>query len=394
MKYTLRTYQKQAADAAVNALARGSSNGLLVLPTASGKSLVIADIASRLDSPLLVFQPSKEILMQNYDKICSYGIIDVGIYSASAYSKNIRKITLATIGSAYNHMDDFRLFKYLLIDEAHLVSSKCGMYKEFIEERQDRVVVGLTASPYRLERAGRGSMLTFLTRTKPCVFSKVLYVCQTGDLLRQGYISPVEYFDVGRYISFDLRRVRVNSTGADYDEDSLKQEYDRSGFMYDLVKWTLLALRPKDGSKRNGILVFTRFVCESGFLVSKLIEKGVRAAMVSGETPKCERDRILSDFCNGKIQVVSNSSVLIQGYDYPALDTVIVAHPTRSLARWIQEVGRVVRLYEGKKSWVIDLCGNYRRFGGFEDIRVECPLGSRRWAVTSNGKQLTGEVLQ
>ena len=72
MIYNLRNYQKQASDAAVR-LFTGSAdkNGLIILPTGAGKSLVIADIASRIDGPLLVFQPSKEILQQNFNKLQS-----------------------------------------------------------------------------------------------------------------------------------------------------------------------------------------------------------------------------------------------------------------------------------------------------------------------------------
>ena len=73
MKYKLRTYQKLASDAAVTAFnGKKDENGLLILPTGAGKSLVIADIASRLEGPLLVFQPSKEILEQNFAKLQSY----------------------------------------------------------------------------------------------------------------------------------------------------------------------------------------------------------------------------------------------------------------------------------------------------------------------------------
>jgi len=391
MPYILRTYQKEAADAAVGAFQRGSSNGLLVLPTASGKSLVIADIASRLDSPLLVFQPSVEILRQNFEKICSYGITDVGVYSASMGDKNIRRITLATIGSVHNHMDDFRLFKYCLIDEAHGVSSRGGMYNEFILDRKDRVVIGLTASPYRLERAFEGaSILTFLTRTHPRVFSKVLYVCQTGDLLRRGFISPVEYTDLTSKISFDIGRVKVNSTGADYDDESLRQEYERSRFMYDLEMWTQRILQ----EERNGILVFTRFVKESMYLVERLKTHGISAEVVSGSTPKNDRARIVNDFKSGRLKVLSNANCMTMGFDYPALDTVILASPTRSLARYYQQVGRVVRVFEGKRAKVIDMCGSYKRFGAFEDLRIENPLGGNRWVVTSNGRPLTGELIK
>ena len=94
MKYTLRNYQKQASDAAVRLFtSKADKNGLVILPTGAGKSLVIADIASRLEGPLLVFQPSKEILQQNFAKLQSYGIFDCGCYSASVGCKDINRIT-------------------------------------------------------------------------------------------------------------------------------------------------------------------------------------------------------------------------------------------------------------------------------------------------------------
>ena len=127
MKYVLRDYQKYASQAAVKAFkSNKKSNGILILPTGSGKSLVIADIASKLKDPLLVFQPSKEILEQNFAKLQSYGTFDCGCYSASVGSKNIRRITFATIGSVMNHKDDFAAFRNILIDECHLVNSKGG----------------------------------------------------------------------------------------------------------------------------------------------------------------------------------------------------------------------------------------------------------------------------
>lgn len=122
MAYQLRDYQKRASDVAVNAFnCKRGKNGIIVLPTGSGKSLVIADIASRIDSPLLVLQPSKEILEQNYAKYQSYGYTNAGVYSASAGRKEINRVTFAMIGSVVNHMDFFSHFRMVLIDECHLV---------------------------------------------------------------------------------------------------------------------------------------------------------------------------------------------------------------------------------------------------------------------------------
>ena len=80
-------------------------NGLIVLPTGAGKSLVIANIAYRLDAPVLIFQPSKEILEQNYHKLLAYGVLDAGIFSASFNSKVVRKVTFRS-SQAVNITDE------------------------------------------------------------------------------------------------------------------------------------------------------------------------------------------------------------------------------------------------------------------------------------------------
>ena len=164
----------------------------MVLPTGSGKSLIIADIAARLDGHTLVFQPSKEILEQNFKKLCSYGILDCSIYSASFNSKEISRITFATIGSVKNHPELFTHFKNIIVDECHLVNPKEGMYKDFFDAVKCKVL-GLTATPYRLSSSRDfGSMLKFITRTKaPCLFGGHL-PCTGVYLTRYGLSGETE----------------------------------------------------------------------------------------------------------------------------------------------------------------------------------------------------------
>ena len=111
--------------------------------------------------------------------------------------------------------------------------------------------------------------------------------------------------------------------------------------------------------------------------------------MVSGDTSKSERERILAAFKAGKIKVVVNVGVLTTGFDYPELDTIVMARPTKSLSLWYQIVGRAIRPSPDKeKSWVVDLCGNLNRFGKVEDLRLIEPKPNM-WQVVSNGRQLT-----
>lgn len=390
MSYILRDYQQKASDAAVNFFANKmkKSNAIMVLPTGAGKSLVIADIASRLDGHTLVFQPSKEILEQNYLKLCSYGIMDCSIYSASFGRKDISRITFATIGSVRNHPELFLHFKNIIIDECHLVNPKEGMYKEFLSMLKCKVL-GLTATPYRLSSSRDfGSMLKFITRTRPCVFSEVIYQVQISTLLDMGYLSRLNYYPMNP-VGWNELNLKVNTTGADYTDKSVVREYERIDFYGFLVSIVRRLLNPKVGGKRKGILVFTRFLKEAERLTMSI----PGTAIVSGETPKSTREMILRKFKSGEIPVVANVGVLTIGFDYPELDTIVMARPTMSLALWYQIVGRAIRPHPNKEAgWIVDLAGNLKRFGKVEDLRL-VDGGNNKWSVWNKDKQLTNVYL-
>lgn len=401
MKFALRDYQQAASDAAIRFFQSPSErNGLLIIPTGGGKSICIADIAFRLDSPLLVLQPSREILSQNFAKLKSYDVDDCSIYSASFNSKEISKITFATIGSIMGHIEDFDHFKYILIDEAHGVNATEGQYKEFITKVK-RKVLGLTATPYRLTTAlqyldkngkqvfrpkdENGSkefddkimryeikmetkcILKFLTRTRPRIFHDVVYQIDISTLLNRGYLAKVDYFDLS---IIDQRKLKRNSTGRDFDDSALSEEFRQTKFGDYLLSIVQRLLRPKSGTPRRGILVFTKFLEECEALCKSLPS----CAMVSGTTPKKDREEILENFKNGCVDVLVNVGILTTGFDYPELDTIVMARPTMSLALYYQIVGRALRPHPSKESsWFVDLAGNIKRFGKVEDLHLVEP---------------------
>ena len=390
MTYKLRDYQQQASDAAIRFFSDKTKkrNAIEVLPTGAGKSLVIADIASRLEGHTLVFQPSKEILEQNYMKLCSYGVLDCSIYSASFGRKEISRVTFATIGSVKNHPELFQHFRNIIIDECHLVNPKEGMYKEFLTMLRCKVL-GLTATPYRLcSSRDFGSMLKFITRTRPCVFSYVIYQVQISTLLDMGYLSKLNYYPMNP-VGWNELNLKSNTTGADYTDKSVIKEYERIDFYGFLVSVVRRLLNPKVGGKRKGILVFTRFLKEAEQLTKSI----PGTAIVSGDTPKATREMILRQFKAGKIPVVANVGVLTTGFDYPELDTIVMARPTMSLALWYQIVGRAIRPHPDKEAgWIVDLAGNLKRFGKVEDLRL-VDGGNNKWSVWNKDKQLTNVYL-
>lgn len=377
---TLRPYQTNAVDAQIEFFKRPKNNGISIIPTGAGKSIIIAETVRQLGEPTLILQPSKEILEQNIAKYRSYGN-EATIYSASLKSKVVGDVTYATIGSIVNKPELFKHFKHLIVDEAHTVNSKQGMYSDFLKAIGETKVLGLTATPYRLTAGMEGSMLKFLTRTRPRVFQDVIYTIQTKELFDAGYLCPVTYHDIK---GFDRKKVRSNSTGADFDEKSLSDYYDEIQFGQRLVQ-VLTRLH----QIRKATVVFTRFVKEAEFLKSKV--EGVE--VVTAETPAKLRTELITKWRLGEIKTLANVGILSVGVDFPELDTVVLARPTKSLALYYQQAGRGIRIHHNKKdTWLVDMTDNTPYFGKLEDLHV----GTNEkglWQVSSNDKPLTNVIL-
>lgn len=375
--YTLRGYQQKVADMTVEFLKTTRyKNGINILPTGSGKSLIIAEIATQLKEPLIIFQPTREILEQNFSKYITYGFNNASVYSASFNSKKINEVTFATIGSVCKKPEHFKNFKYILIDECHLVNPLQGMYKDFLENIEGRFI-GFTATPYRLAHNSWGSVLRFLTRTKKKIFHKVISYVQTNDLIKNGYMCPLDYVRIG---GFQTIALEINSTGNDYTDRSVKQYYDEIRF-----EQKLSSIVAKCAEARKHTLVFTRFIDEAMHLKRTI----PNVECVSSKTPKKERSNIIRSFREGKTKVVANVGILTLGFDFPELETIVLARPTRSLSLYYQMIGRGTRIHKNKeKCYIIDLCQNMPLFGRIEEMRMTKDEKGL-WCIKSGNKQLT-----
>jgi DNA repair protein RadD len=380
-----RQYQIEAIDSAVQFF-RGEEkiNAFEILPTGSGKSVVIANIAKELTSDTLVLQPSKEILEQNYHKYTSYGF-RAGIYSASAGSKRIEKVTFATIGSIVKKKHLFKNIKNIIVDECHLVNPEDGMYRDFFAYLPAAKILGLTATPYRLISGFEGAQLVFLNRTSPRTFTKLIYYVQNNVLFDAGHLAKLEYFD---FNVVDRTKLKTTANGADFTEASLR-EYYREINMPKLTADKAFSILKV---KRN-TLIFCSLISEANEVKKMLALKGIHSEVLTGETETAERERILSQFKSGKIRCVVNVGVLTTGFDYPALESVLIARSTMSLALYYQIVGRAMRPYTytngfKKVAWICDLGGNIRFFGKIETMQIKCNARGE-YSIWNNNKQLT-----
>jgi DNA repair protein RadD len=377
MSFTPRPYQVEAISACCDFFhSKKKFNAIEILPTGSGKSVVISNIAKELKGKTIVFQPSKEILEQNFAKFLSYGY-RAGVYSASAGMKHIDTVTFATIGSVAKKHHLFKEFQNIIVDECHLVNPKGGMYRDFIKSIGDAKVLGLTATPYRLSSGFEGAQLKFLNRTSPRIFNKVVHYVQNDVLFNSGHLAKLHYY------SFDVIKrdmLSVNSTGTDFTEASLRSYYRSINMPKITAEYANRILQ-----KRKNLLVFCSLLDEAAQV--RLMVPG--SIVVSGDTEKGERARILSQFKKGIIKCVINVGVLTTGFDYPELEAVLIARSTMSLALYYQIVGRAMRPHPGKEcAWIVDLGSNVRFFGKIETMKISVSEKGL-YSVWNNGRQLT-----
>jgi len=387
----LRDYQQNAVNSALAhwGSTRKEVPGVLVLPTGSGKSHVIAELCHKSDSPVLILQPSKEILEQNYTKLRNYGIDDIGIYSASAGRKDVGKYLYATIGSIYKKPEMFQDYKTILMDECHFYSPKNsgGMYNKFFKEVKPERIVGLTATPYRQQQryVYKGHEIETITeiqminRIPPFYFRQMLDVVGIRELIEQGYLVKPEYVE-GRK-QYDIRQLRLNSTGADYREADVRQFWD-DGKLKDIAK----SIDDIEGSiSRN--LIFCSTIEQAQRCSQMLTEMKLSSEWITSEDSMKDRTEILKRFREGKIKHLCNVGILTTGFDFPELDCITVARPTLSLALWYQMVGRGMRKYPGKdRFYVIDICNNVKRLGRVETITYGKEEGYKDIVLTELGK--------
>lgn len=387
--FELRNYQKEGVDAGLEFFLNGNPKDIpiIVAPTGAGKSIYIAYLANQLQEGVLVLQPSKELLEQNYKKYLAYGG-EAKIYSASMGQKEIGHVTFATIGSIKSKPELFAHVRYVIIDECHLVPPNSeSMYMGFLKKLTGVKTLGLTATPFRLKtyvdpQTWRPySQINLLTRERPRFFNTFLDVTQIKELYDAGYLAPIRYIE----IPWDNERLIPNSTGAEFEEETVDRELKQQK-VYERLPGIIEASKKKGRKYR---VVYVKNVADALELSIVVPD----SAYVCGATPKKEREKILGDFKEGKITTVFNVGVLTIGFDFPALDTIIIARPTMSLALYMQMIGRGIRPCPGKIDCaMVDMCGNIERFGHIENIWYG-PGDDGKWVIRDDKRILSGVPL-
>ena len=332
----MRPYQQAAREAIHAEWNDGRRRTLLVLPTGTGKTIVFAAVTEdqvRSGSRVLVLAHRGELLEQAADKIKR----STGLASAveKAEQTCLDSWCRVVVGSVQSLQRPARLeqfpadyFGTIIIDEAHHAIT--DGYQRVLEHFPEANVLGVTATPDRGDMRNLGE-----------VFDSLAYEYKLTQAIREGYLCPI----LAQTIPLQLDISQVTLSGGDFAVGGLGTTLD--------PYLEQIATEMQTACAGRKTVVFLPLIKTSQKFRDILNSKGFRAAEVNGQSE--DRAEILSDFSNGKYNVLCNSMLLTEGWDCPSVDCIVVLRPTKVRSLYSQMVGRGTRLSPetGKKDLLL-----------------------------------------
>jgi DNA repair protein RadD len=370
----LRDYQQEAVDAVFAYWDRAPStperpaSPLIVMPTGSGKSPTLGEIVRVLvqdcAARVVIATHRSELVVQDSKAVRSvYPGVDIGIVSAGLSRREYgHAVTIGGIQSMARKPDLMGHVDVLIIDEAHLISTKTGtQYHATIAalraRNPDMRLVGLTATPYRL---GQG----YLTEGEDALFTSVCYQTDIVRLIKAGWLSHITTGHTTATVDLDGVKISMG----EYASNDLELATD-----VDKINDAVAAdvKRQLDGG-RTSALVFGTSVAHAKRLRNALQMAGVSTETITGETPRYERDTMIARFKSRGLACITSCDVLTTGFDSPVVDVLALVRATMSPSLYVQMVGRGMRIADGKKDCLLlDYTGNIARHGPIDDVKVK-----------------------
>lgn len=364
----LRPYQREAVESVYKYFMAQAGWPLIVLPTGTGKSLVLSEftrgaIESYPKTRILILTHVKELIEQNFLALKSlWEDAPAGIYSAGLGKRDLHsQIVFAGIQSIHKKIDNVDSFDLVIVDEAHLIPRKSDtMYgktlRKLAEKNPDVKVIGLTATPYRLDSG-------MLHKGNDALFDAICYEADVADMIEEGYLA--EPRPKAMETTFDVSG--VHKRGGEFIAGELEAAVN-----VDELTEGAVAEIISHGKDRGSWLIFCAGVKHAQAVAQEIRKYDITCETVIGDTPAAERASLLKDFKDGKIQALTNAMVLTTGFDAPGIDLIADMSPTESTGLHVQKIGRGLRLAEGKEDCLIlDFAGNTARHGPLDALNVK-----------------------
>jgi superfamily II DNA or RNA helicase len=346
----LRKYQEEAIEEVFKAWYSGMQSPAVVLPTGMGKTVIfsylIAQFLKKHKQKAVVLVHRDELADQAIDKIRSVAPnLSVGKVKAESNETDAQVLvcSVQTV-SRPKRLEELRSLGIglVIVDECHHAAAET--YKTVLQTLvwsknvSEAVCVGFTATLARGDKVGLGE-----------VWNDVVYSRSITYAISKGFLTDVKGKSVA-LSGLDLNSVRKNR--GDYADGALGQALEDSDMSEALPKAYL-----EHAADRPGV-VFTPTVATAVQVCESFNASGIRSAVISGETPREERQKIYEAYRKGRTQVLVNCMVLTEGFDAPWASCAVIARPTQSQPLFVQMVGRVLRPWPTKTdALVLDVVG-------------------------------------
>jgi superfamily II DNA or RNA helicase len=352
---SLRPYQERGVADIRQCFGRGVRSVLYQAPTGSGKTVLFAYIvagAMARGNKVVIIGHRDEIVRQVAAALqeldVAHGIV------AAGYARTKAPVQVASVATLVRHLEDVEAPDLIVVDEAH--HAVAGMWRKILAHWPGAKVLGVTATPERLDGKGLAD-----------VFDDLVIGPTVAELIAQDFLSKFTTYAPAR--APDLSGVR--SRAGDFAVDQLGKAMSK-GIIIDGAVDEYVRLC-------SGVpaIVFCVDIAHSEAVAERFAARGFKAAHVDGNTDADERRDLIAALGTGELQVLCNCGLISEGLDVPAVVAVILLRPTKSLALYLQQVGRALR--PGKpKALILDHSGNTFRHG-----MVDAP---RTWSLEGRPK--------
>lgn len=362
----LRDYQQRAVAAVYDYLRAHDDNPACVLPTAAGKSWVMAQIAKDAvelwNGRVLLLAHVQELLEQNAEKIRLLAPdLHVGIYSAGLGSRDtLASVIVAGVQSAYKRAHELGRFDLAIVDESHLLPPDGeGTYRTLLADLKNinplLRVIGFTATPFRMSSGPICGPENIL--------NAICYEVGVRELIAQGYLCPLVTIAGSQKADFEKLHVRGGEFIAGETEALMDDERLVESACREIIERT---------NDRHSVLIFASGVKHANHVARTLEHLGAGCRTIFGDTLDFDRAEIIRDFREGKLKFLVNVNVLTTGFDAPNIDCVAMLRPTLSPGLWTQACGRGFRIHPSKKDCLIlDFGGNALRHGPVDAVKPD-----------------------
>lgn len=380
---TLRDYQIEG-KAKIYQMWTQMRSIMYQMPTGTGKTKLFVSIArdlfdwgaQRKTAVKILFLAHRiELLDQISENLgIKYNLAHAMIASQNREQKNY-PLQIASVQTLIRRLDRWadKDFDVIIIDEAHHV--KADSYKKILRAFPRAKVLGVTATPYRMSHES----------FRP-EFDELITSAPVAKFIKDKCLCDYEYYSIRpeSRIQMDINSISRFALDGDYLDEAAADILDK-----DEIRAGIVSTYERYAKGKKGI-IYTITKAHNVHICSQFIAKGYKTVAIDDKTPAETRKQYVDDFRRGKIEIICNVNIFSEGFDCPDLEFIQLARPTKSLSMYLQQVGRGLRLAEGKdKLIILDNVGLYNRFGfpsarrhwrrHFEGLPVDYtdPFGSR-----------------